>query len=826
MQQNYQKRHTFIGKKAGRPHNKDNPLYKARKEAKQNLRKLQRQQSALERMKLYNEITQASIETDQKLFYTLVNKQRQKSLDKTSYIKINDKIYNDYDNIIDGWKTHFENLAQPKESTNFDDNHKSQVESNRVIIESICNSQNLNLPEVTENEIRKIISMLKNNKAPDPSGLTAEHFKFAIEEITPVLTNIINSILKSADIPKTLKTGVLTPILKKGKDKTLPGSYRGITVTSLIGKIIESYLQNLLDPILNTSQNKLQRGFTSGTSPLMAGLFISEAFYDAKDNKEPLILQTFDAEKAFDVVWHDDLLCKLFKDGIEGDLWKIITSLHVEANTMVKWDNKLSAQITLQQGIRQGAKLSSLMYKRFNNDLINTLQNVPEGVKLGNIDLTAPTCADDIALLSRNTRDSQILTNVIEITANKERFTINPTKSEILTFTTGAKKKQMNDVFYGGLIIKQVPVLKHLGIERNQTNTVDVKSRIDTARKTLYALFGSGMHGKNGLSPTITVQLWTTFVLPRLLHGIELLTIRKQDLEKLEIYQRKILKMLQTIPERTASAAALALVGAKPIESHIDTKIITTFLNITKDPTTAEHHLAIRQLKIKKEDSNSWFITAKKTLQKYNLPNPEYLLNSIRNEKDLKFWKNKAKTAINIYWQSKRENEYQNKTSLNLLKLQPNSCKKPHLIWCSSRDSPNATRKAIIKAQIASNTYMLQSIKNKHKQQNAHMHCQLCGDGDEDRKHFILHCPSLTNIRNPYIKNLNELLSSQIGNENTNRFTLNDEALLQLLVDCSENEFSFRKNKNLQIQRAVEGLARNLIYALHCERSKLIKALS
>ena len=188
--------------------------------------------------------------------------------------------------------------------------------------------------------------------------------------------------------------------------------------------------------------------------------------------------------------------------------------------------------------------------------------------------------------------------------------------------------------------------------------------------------------------------------------------------------------------------------------------------------------------------------------------------------------KNKAKTAINIYWQNKRENEYQNKTSLNLLKLQPNSCKKPHLIWCSSRDSPNATRKAIIKAQIASNTYMLQSIKNKHKQQNAHMHCQLCGDGDEDRKHFILHCPSLTNIRNPYIKNLNELLSSQIGSENANRFTLNDEALLQLLVDCSENEFSFRKNKNLQIQRAVEGLARNLIYALHCERSKLIKALS
>ncbi|KAK3104593.1 hypothetical protein FSP39_005761 [Pinctada imbricata] len=208
------------------------------------------------------------------------------------------------------------------------------------------------------------------------------------------------------------------------------------------------------------------------------------------------------------------------------------------------------------------------------------------------------------------------------------------------------------------------------------------------------------------------------------------------------------------------------------------------------------------------------------------IPFPEYLLNNIRNDKDLKLWKHKSKNVINIFWQSKREIENQNKTSLNLLKLQRNSCKMPHLIWCSSRDSPKATKKAIIKAQIATNTYMLQSIKNKHNQQNAHMHCRLFGNGDEDRKHFILHCPSLTDIRNPYIKNLTELLSSQIGSENANRFTLNDEALLQLFVDCTENEFSSRKNKNLQIQRAVEGLARNLIYALHCERSKKIRALS
>ena len=149
----------------------------------------------------------------------------------------------------------------------------------------------------------------------------------------------------------------------------------------------------------------------------------------------------------------------------------------------------------------------------------------------------------------------------------------------------------------------------------------------------MYALLGSGMHGKNGISPIITVQMWNTFVIPRLLHGIELLDVRKKDLEDLEVYQRKILKQLQSLPERTASVAVLGLVGVKTIEAQIDIKILTTFLNIAKDPSSLEHQLAHRQLLIKSENSCSWFIKVKQILHKYDLPEPVYLLYDIRSEK-------------------------------------------------------------------------------------------------------------------------------------------------------------------------------------------------
>ena len=378
----------------------------------------------------------------------------------------------------------------------------------------------------------------------------------------------------------------------------------------------------------------------------MAGLIITEAYAEAKDKNEPLIMQTLDAGKAFDVVWHDSLLRKLYKDGVRGDLWLLVKSLHTDSHTIVKWHGEHTRPILIEQGIRQGAKLSTLMYKRFNNDLLNQLQNAPEGMKIGNVDVTSPTCADDIALLSQKENDAQILTNTVHEATKKDRFSINASKCEVVHFKTKKKQCGLPTIKYNNTNIDVCNSAKHLGIERNPNNTPDVDSRIQTARKTVYALLGSGLHGKNGISPIISFHVWSTFVIPRLLHGIELLNIRKSDIDTLERYQRQFLKQIQTLPERTASVAVLTLLGAKTIEAQIDTRIITTFLNIAKDPSTVEFQIAIRQLTVKADNSNSWFIKVKNILHKYDLPCPEFLLKNIRNIKQVEYWKIKCKQGI------------------------------------------------------------------------------------------------------------------------------------------------------------------------------------
>ena len=76
------------------------------------------------------------------------------------------------------------------------------------------------------------------------------------------LTCILNAAVELEVVPDVLKTGIVIPIFKgSGKDLLCLDSYRGITMTSVISKILESLLLCRMEPtfedagILHTQQN-------------------------------------------------------------------------------------------------------------------------------------------------------------------------------------------------------------------------------------------------------------------------------------------------------------------------------------------------------------------------------------------------------------------------------------------------------------------------------------------------------------------------------------------------------------------------------------------
>ena len=76
--------------------------------------------------------------------------------------------------------------------------------------------------------------------------LTSEHLKYASEELQYILAQVINITIKNGKIPELLKIGKVRPVLKKNKSSKNPTNYRRITITSIVGKVLEKYMLVLI----------------------------------------------------------------------------------------------------------------------------------------------------------------------------------------------------------------------------------------------------------------------------------------------------------------------------------------------------------------------------------------------------------------------------------------------------------------------------------------------------------------------------------------------------------------------------------------------------
>jgi hypothetical protein len=151
-----------------------------------------------------------------------------------------------------------------------------------------------------------------------------------MDELKSLILHILNTITEELDIPQMLKRGIMTPVLKKNKDRQNPANYRGITVTKIFTKIIQSIRKSRVDIQIDQIQNPLQRGFTEAIPMLFAAFIASEVIIESSTNNDELLLLTLDAEKAFDKLYHEILFNKLYHNGIKGDMWVLLRNMYRE----------------------------------------------------------------------------------------------------------------------------------------------------------------------------------------------------------------------------------------------------------------------------------------------------------------------------------------------------------------------------------------------------------------------------------------------------------------------------------------------------------------
>jgi hypothetical protein len=258
-----------------------------------------------------------------------------------------------------------------------------------------------------------------------------------------------------------------------------------------------------------------------------------------------------------------------------------------------------------------------------------------------------------------------------------------------------------------------------------------------------YSLTGVGFHGVNGLEPIRTKAMVQLYIIPRLIYGLEALTITQKQRSMMDQFYRDLIRRLQSLPERTAKPAIYILLGSAPLEASLDTNTLTFFGKIATDKGSVLHQIAARQLAVKSMDSRSWLVYIVKLCHKYCLPSPHEML---IHPMTIKKWESLVKRKVLSWWEDNTRLESRNMSSLRHLNNNSVSFKQAHHVWRIPRPNMHSVDHARIKARLITGTYTLQANRARFEM-DVNPTCLLCNTEPETCIHFVSVCPALHDRR-------------------------------------------------------------------------------
>ena len=139
---------------------------------------------------------------------------------------------------------------------------------------------------------------------------------------------------------------------------------------------------------------------------------------------------------------------RVFLAGIDDGHWGLIKNLHENAKSVIKWEGNISQPFQINQGDRQDVILSTNLCKCYINQLLNMYETTGMGYIIGNISVNSTACADDIALISEEQDQAQILINMAYDYAYMKGYELQPTKSVVLNISHKQCKQEHNNLTF------------------------------------------------------------------------------------------------------------------------------------------------------------------------------------------------------------------------------------------------------------------------------------------------------------------------------------------------------------------------------------------
>ena len=346
----------------------------------------------------------------------------------------------------------------------------------------------------TMGDLNRVLKKIRKKGAAGPDDIPPT-FLVALGPIARAeLLSILNRSFNDADCPQIWLEAIIIPLLKAGKKASELSSYRPISLTSCVVKLLERLVAERLYELaeLNGWFSKLQAGFRKGRGCEDQIIRLVQAVDDAF-NAKPMnrsVMVLLDFSKAYDTVWRQLLLNSMLDKGVPADMVRWLYSFLQNRRARVRFNNTTGSSLILQQGLPQGSVLAPILFLFYINDLAELLPQSTINTLFAD-DVTVLASSPDIKTAERN---AQLTVDIVAEWSKRWKIALNSEKSTSAFFTTSTREaKYQPSISIDGTIIpfSENPRLLGVLLDRSLSFTVhtdEVVRRATSKTRILAAL--------------------------------------------------------------------------------------------------------------------------------------------------------------------------------------------------------------------------------------------------------------------------------------------------------------------------------------------------
>ena len=391
--------------------------------------------------------------------------------------------------------------------------------------------------DISRDDVLKELNKLKAHKSPGPDEVYARVLKEYKAELSCPLTSLFNNSIKSGLVPKAWKLADVVPIFKKG-ERIKKSNYRPVSLTSTVGKILESIIANKIREHLDKHQliKLSQHGFLKGFSCLTNLLSFYSEVFEAVDNGKAYDTVYLDFSKAFDRVPHERLLKKVEAHGIGGEVLGWISEWLKGRKQRVCINGEKSEWGEVTSGVPQGSVLGPLLFIMYLNDLdtdvSSNLSKFADDTKIGRV--------------INGVEDCQALQNDLDKLhewSSKWQMEFNVDKCKVIKMGPPSV-----DISYmlDDNEISTSQCEKDLGVL--VSSNLKPREQCTTVKNKANRILGFISRSVSNRTDKVILKLYLALVRPHLDYAVQFWSpYYRMDIEALESIQRRMTKMIYNI---------------------------------------------------------------------------------------------------------------------------------------------------------------------------------------------------------------------------------------------------------------------------------------